>query len=203
MKIDDIGSVTHGITLSRIKANSYDDFDTYKVFTMQDLSRETGQYSIKEELQKVNICKNKFDLSFLSRKNMVVIGLTSYKAMVIGETHKEKLITSNFAIMEFDESKIDPFYFTWYFNEHPEIQKQLAIAMQGTFIRALSVQMLRELELPMPQLYIQKKIGKVYKLRKTKEKLLFERSILENELYNQLMINKLKELQIAIKNHNK
>ena len=65
--------------------------------------------------------------------------------------------------------------------------------MQGTFIRALSVQMLRELEVPMPQLDIQKKIGKVYKLRKRKQKLLFERNILENELYNQLMINKLKE----------
>lgn len=155
MKIDNIGSVTHGVTLSRIQAKSYDDFDTYKVFTMQDLSHETGQYSIKEEIQKVNICKNKFDSSFLSKINMVVIGLTSYKAMVIDETHKEKLITSNFAIVEFDESKIDPFYFTWYFNEHPEIQKQLAIAMQGTIIRALSIQMLRELEVPLPPLDVQ------------------------------------------------
>ena len=193
MKIDNIGSVTHGVTLSRIQAKSYDDFDTYKVFTMQDLSHETGQYSIKEEIQKANICKNKFDSSFLSKINMVVIGLTSYKAMVIDETHKEKLITSNFAIVEFDESKIDPFYFTWYFNEHPQIQKQLAIAMQGTIIRALSIQMLRELEVPLPPLDVQMKIGKVYKLRKTKEKLLFERNILENEFYKHLIINKLKE----------
>lgn len=193
MKIDNIGSVTHGVTLSRIQAKSYDDFDTYKVFTMQELSHETGQYSIKYEIQEANICKNKFDSSYLSKKNMVVIGLTSYKAMVIDETHKEKLITSNFAIVEFDESKIDPFYFTWYFNEHPEIQKQLTIAMQGTIIRALSVQMLRELEVPMPPLDVQSKIGRMYKLRKRKEKLLFERNILENQLYKQLIINKLRE----------
>ena len=187
MKIDAIGKVTHGVTLSRIQAKSYDDFESYTIFTMQDLSRETGQYSIKDEIQKTDICKNKFDSVYLSIINMVVIGLTSYKAMVIDETHKEKLITSNFAIVEFNESKIDPFYFTWYFNEHPEIQKQLSI------IRALSVQMLRELEVPLPKSDIQRKIGKMYKLKKIKEKLLFERNILENELYKQLIINKLKE----------
>ena len=65
--------------------------------------------------------------------------------------------------------------------------------MQGSIVRALSVQMLRELEVPIPPLDVQRKIGKIYKLRKIKGKLLFERNILENELYNQLMINKLKE----------
>lgn len=193
MKIDVIGKVTHGATLSRIEAKSYDDFDTYSIFTMQDLSREIGQYSGKEEIQKADICKNKFDSLYLSKINMTIIGLTSYKSIVINENHNNKLITSNFAMIEFDESKIDPFYFTWYFNEHPEIQKQLTIAMQGTIIRALSIQMLRELDIPLPPLDIQRKIGSMYKLKKRKEKLLFERSILENELYNQLMINKLKE----------
>ncbi|WP_297418861.1 restriction endonuclease subunit S [Clostridium sp.] len=193
MKIDAIGKVTHGATLSRIEAKSYDDFDTYPIFTMQDLSREIGQYSGKEEIQKVNICKNKFDSLYLSKINMAIIGLTSYKSIVINENHNNKLITSNFAMIEFDENKIDPFYFIWYFNEHPEIQKQLTIAMQGTIIRALSIQMLRGLDIPLPPLDIQRKIGRMYKLKKRKEKLLFERNILENELYNQLMINKLKE----------
>jgi hypothetical protein len=73
------------------------------------------------------------------------------------------------------------------------MQKQLAIAMQGTIIRALSIQMLRELDIPLPILNIQQKMGKVYKLRKRKEKLLFEKNILQDQLYNQLMLNKLKE----------
>lgn len=193
MKIDAIGKVIHGATLSRIEAKADEEFNTYTVLTLQDLSRETGQYSIKEEMQKANICKNKFDSNYISKVNTVVIGLTSYKAIVISETHKNKLITSNSAIIDFDEEKIDPFYFTWYFNEHSEIKKQLTVAMQGSIVRALSVQMLRELEVPIPPLDVQRKIGKIYKLRKTKGKLLFERNILENELYNQLMINKLKE----------
>lgn len=188
-----MGRVTHGATLSRIRAKVYEKYNSYTVFTMQDLSRETGQYGIRQEIQKANICVDKFDSSFLSKIDMVVIGLTSYKAMVIDEKQEGKLITSNFAIIEFDKNKIDPFYFTWYFNEHSEIQKQLAIAMQGTIIRALSIQMLRELEIHLPSLDIQRKMGKVYKLRKRKEKLLFEKNILEEQYYKHLMLSKLKE----------
>lgn len=193
MKIDTIGNVIHGATLSRIEAKADEEFNICTVLTMQDLSRETGQYSLKEEIKKANICKNKFDFNYISKINMVVIGLTSYKAIVIGKTYKNKLITSNFAIIEFDEERIDPFYFTWYFNEHPEVQKQLTIAMQGSIIRALSIQMLRELEVPIPHLDIQRKLGKIYKLRKRKEKLLFQKNILEDKLYKHLMISKLKE----------
>jgi hypothetical protein len=188
-----MGKVIHGVTLSRVKAKDYEEYRSYIVFTMQDLNRETGEYGIKEEIQEVNICNNKFDSSFVLKTDMVVIGLTSYKAMVIDEKQEGKVVTSNFAIIEFNKNKIDPFYFTWYFNEHPEMQKQLAIAMQGTIIRALSIQMLRELDIPLPILNIQQKMGKVYKLRKRKEKLLFEKNILQDQLYNQLMLNKLKE----------
>ncbi|MBP2032734.1 restriction endonuclease S subunit [Clostridium algifaecis] len=193
MKIDAMGKVIHGATLSRIEAKVDEEFYIYPIFTMQDLSRETGQYGIKEEIQEVNISKNKFQKNFLSQINMVVIGLTSYKAIVIGENHKGKLITSNFAIIEFNQNEIDSFYFTWYFNEHPKVERQLRVAMQGSIIRALSIQMLRELEIAVPPLDIQKKIGRVYHLKKRKEKLLFERNILEDTLYKQLMVNKLKE----------
>lgn len=193
MKLDAIGKVIHGATLSRIESKAGEEFYTYPVFTMQELSRETGQYAIKEDFQEVNIIKEKFDKSFLSKINMVVIGLTSYKALVIGEQNKEKLITSNFAIIEFNKNIIDPFYFSWYFNEHPKIGKQLRVAMQGSIIRALSIQMLRELDIYVPSLETQKKIGRLYYLRKRKEKLLFDRNVLEEVLYKQLLVNRLKE----------
>ncbi|MFL0252928.1 restriction endonuclease subunit S [Clostridium neuense] len=193
MKIDAIGKVIHGATISRIESKSGEEFYTYPVFTMQELSRETGQYGIKEEFQEVNIIKEKFDKSFLSEINMVVIGLTSYKALVIGDQNKGKLITSNFAIIEFNKNIIDPFYFSWYFNEHPKIEKQLRVAMQGSIIRALSIQMLRELDITVPSLEKQEKIGRLYYLRKRKEKLLFEKKSLEELFYKQLIVDKLKE----------
>lgn len=193
MKVEKLGKVSHGITLSRVEARPGEKNKAYKLFTMQDLSKEIGQYGLKVEVQEVSINIDKFDKSLLSREGLVLIGLTSYKAIVIEQQHKNKIIPSNFAILELDLNLVEPFYFTWCFNENPEIEKRLQVAMQGTIIKALSIQMLRELEIPIPPLDIQKKIGKVYELKKRKEKAIFEKNVLEEKLYKHLIVKKLKE----------
>ncbi len=193
MKIDNLGKVTHGVTLSRVEGKPGDDKEEFQLFTMQDLSRETGQYNQVVENQEVEVSKDKFDKDTLSKENLVVIGLTSYKAMVIEKNHSNKIIPSNFAIVELNLERVDPYYFTWCFNEHPEIQKQLKVAMQGSIIRALSIQMLREFIMPLPSLEVQKSIGKVYELKRKRDKFLFQKNILEEKLYNHLLVKKLKE----------
>lgn len=193
LKLESLGKVTHGVTLSRVEPKKGEDQVVYELFTMQDLSKETVQYGIISEKQEAFVSKEKFDVHSLSQKGSVIIGLTSYKAIVIEENHEGKIITSNFAYVELDQNKIDPYYFTWCFNEHPEIQKQLTIATQGSIIRAISIQMLRELKIPIPPMDMQKKIGKVYELKRKKEKLLFEKNVLEEKLYRYLIVEKLKE----------
>jgi len=193
LKIDNLGKVTHGVTLSRVEGKTGDDKEEFQLFTMQDLSRETGQYNQVVENQEVEVSKDKFDKDTLSKENLVVIGLTSYKAMVIEKNHSNKIIPSNFAIVELNLERVDPYYFTWCFNEHPEIQKQLKVAMQGSIIRALSIQMLREFIMPLPSLEVQKSIGKVYELKRKRDKFLFQKNILEEKLYNHLLVKKLKE----------
>lgn len=193
MKVENLGKVTHGVTLSRIEPKPLEEFEVFKLFTMQDLSKETGQYGLKVEDQYVEVSKSKFDNNLLSKENLIIIGLTSYKAMVVNLKHSNKVVPSNFATIELDTNKVYPSYFTWYFNEHPKVEKQLQIAMQGSIIKALSVQMLRDLEIKLPPLKLQQSIGKIYELRSKKEKLLFEKKILKEKLYKQLMIDKLKE----------
>ena len=123
---------------------------------------------------------------------MVVIGLTSYKAFVITKAYENRVIPSNFAYLQCDKG-IDPDYVAWYFNEHPQIQKQLTLAMQGSIIRALSVQMLRELKIEVPRLALQQKLGSIYQLKIKRQKLLIEKRKLEEKLMNHLMIQYLKE----------
>lgn len=193
MKIADIGNVIHGVTLSRIDPKALEESETYKLFTIQELNEEMSMHPNKIEDKEIEVSKERFDSLYLAKDNMVIIGLTSFKAIAV--THKQvgKVISSNFAFIDLDVSKVDPAYFSWYFNEHSNIEKQLQIAMQGTIIRALSVQMLRELEIILPPLDVQRAIGKVYVLKKRKEKLLYEKNILEEQLYKGIFLGKLKE----------
>ncbi|WP_297132274.1 restriction endonuclease subunit S [Terrisporobacter sp.] len=191
MKLEKLGKVNHGLTISRIAAKPDQQQEEIPLFTMQDLNIEMGNYDLKSEEKTVSVNKETFDKSLLSKENIVVIGLTVHKSYVIENHHAGKIIPSNFAYIYLDESKIDLNYFTWYFNEHPNIKKQLQVATQGSIIMALSIQMLRELEIDLPSIEIQRKLGEIYKLRRRKEKVLYEKNILEKDLYKQLMIKAL------------
>lgn len=193
-KLETLGKVNHGLIISRITAKPDELQEDISLFTIQDLNIETSSYELKAENKTVSVSKESFDKELLAKENAVVIGLTVHKACVIDKSHVGKIIPSNFAYMYLDENEIDSNYFVWYFNEHPNIKKQLKVASQGSRgIMAISIQMLRELEIELPDKKIQEQIGKVYNLRRRKEKILYEKNILEKDLYKQLMINKLKE----------
>lgn len=193
-KLETLGKVNHGLIISRITAKPDELQEDISLFTIQDLNIETSSYELKAENKTVSVSNESFDKELLAKENAVVIGLTVHKACVIDKSHVGKIIPSNFAYMYLDENEIDSNYFVWYFNEHPNIKKQLKVASQGSRgIMAISIQMLRELEIELPDKKVQEQIGKVYNLRRRKEKILYEKNILEKDLYKQLMINKLKE----------
>lgn len=192
MKLEELGKLSIGLTLSRIEAKPGEAFQGFELFTMQELSKETGNNDVKVQSQFIKVSEKRLKDLTLSKQGMVVIGLTSYKAFVITKAYENRLIPSNFAYLKCDEG-IDPDYVAWYFNEHPQIQKQLTLAMQGSIIRALSVQMLRELKIQVPPLALQQRLGSIYRLKSQRQKLLIEKRKLEEKLMNQLMIQYLKE----------
>ena len=192
MKLEKIGKLSIGWTLSRIEAKPGEDFQAFELFTMQELSKETGNHDVNIQSQFIKVAEKRLEDLTLSKQGMVVIGLTSYKAFVITKAYENRVIPSNFAYLQCDEG-IDPNYVAWYFNEHPQIQKQLTLAMQGSIIRALSVQMLRELTIEIPPLSVQQKLGSIYQLKSQRRKLINEKQKLEELLMNQVMIQYLKE----------
>ncbi|WP_317327293.1 hypothetical protein [Turicibacter sanguinis] len=192
MKLEEMGKLSIGLTLSRIEAKPGEAFQGFELFTMQELSKETGNNDVKIQSQFIKVSEKRLKDLTLSKQGMVVIGLTSYKAFVITKAYENRVIPSNFAYLQCDEG-IDPDYVAWYFNEHPQIQKQLTLAMQGSIIRALSVQMLRELKIEVPPLALQQKLGSIYRLKSQRQKLLIEKRKLEEKVMNHLMIQYLKE----------
>ena len=130
-KLETLGKVNHGLIISRITAKPDELQEDISLFTIQDLNIETGSYELKAENKTVSVSKDSFDKELLAKENAVVIGLTVHKACVIDKSHIGKIIPSNFAYMYLDENEIDSNYFVWYFNEHPNIKKQLKVASQG------------------------------------------------------------------------
>lgn len=194
MKLENVANISLGMVLSRIQANPNIGGVTYPLFTIQELAYELGQYNTVIEKQQIEVDEKKLDKRLIAKEGGVIIGLTSSnKAIVVDISHQDEIIPSNFAYIEVNKNKLDPYYFTWYFNEHPSVRKQLTIVMQGSIIRALSVQMLRELEVILPPMDMQYKIGRIYELRRRKAKLSFEQKQLEEQLFNQIIIKHLKE----------
>lgn len=193
MKLDNVADISLGMVLSRIQANPNIGGVAYPLFTIQELAYELGQYNIVIEKQQIEVDEKKIDKKLIAKEGGVIIGLTSSnKAIVVDISHQDEIIPSNFAYIEVHKN-LDPYYFTWFFNEHPSVRKQLTIAMQGSSVRALSVQMLRELEVILPPMDMQYKIGRIYELRRRKAKLSFEQKQLEEQLFNQIIIKHLKE----------
>lgn len=194
-KLENLGEISLGDFLARIKNKSGKEKEEINVFTINDLNFELGDKEEKELERKIQIVdKGRFNSESLSKENNVVVGLTINKACSISKNNVGKIITSNFAIIKFDEEKVDSNYFIWYFNEHPSIKKYLRLISQGSaLVSAISIGMLRDIEIELPEIEIQRIIGKIYKLRIEKIKLNKQKEELEAKLQNQIILNQMEE----------
>ena len=95
---------------------------------------------------------------------------------------------------DFHNGIMDPYYFAWYFNEHPDILKQRQIAIQGnSSVKVLSIHMIRQLMIECPDLATQMAVGKLYYYQKKRqllmmEKLRLEASVLTEEMKRHLEV---------------
>lgn len=94
-----------------------------------------------------------------------VINLIRSKAAPYSKNSKEKLITSNFISCEFDQEKLDPWFFCYQFNEGKSFEQQIGMYHQGTTlsVKKLNVKIIGELKIILPDIKKQKSIGQLYR----------------------------------------
>ncbi len=195
LRLKQISDITHGVVLNRIKPKTTESGIEYPILTISQLLDEENGIS-NSEVPTVFVDRKKVKNLSLAKENSIVIGLTSFhQAAVLGSRHIGKVIPSNFVSIEFRNGIMDPYYFAWYFNEHPEIKKQRLIAIQGnSSVKVLSIHMIRELMIDCPDLATQMSIGKLYYYQKRRHLLLMERLRLEREVLTEEMKQRLEEL---------
>ena len=190
VRLQDVATVTQGAFLSRVETNPENKgAQVVNLYTMKEMNESLGldYRGDNDRVTAIPIEVARLSKLKLASEKMVVVNLISNKAVAIQKEHTGLLIPSNFVVIEWKEH-FSPLYFEWYFNEHPTCRKQLLIARQGTSISALSIQMLRELEIVMPPVDKQELIGKMYKGLKKKQALQMEYKQLEEQFMNYTII---------------
>ncbi|MFR9710024.1 restriction endonuclease subunit S [Paenibacillus sp. MB22_1] len=193
MNLEQCASVVQGAFLSRIQISPSPKAVKLSVYTMKEMNEWLSlDPTSVENQQDVHVEQARLSTLPLAKEGLVLISLTGQRAMALQKEHVGKLIPSNFAIIE-PTNELHPDYLEWFINEHPDCRKQLKIATQGSSIAALSIQMLRTLEVILPPMDDQVRIGSVHRLLHRKNRLLQERIAWEQQYIKQILMGYLKE----------
>ena len=79
------------------------------------------------------------------------------------------LLTNNFMKISFLE-EVDVHFMEWLFNEHPSIQKQIALFTEGSIISSLKLSNVKEIEFVLPNIGQQQILGKIAQLKRESQR---------------------------------
>lgn len=195
LKLKEIATVIQGVNFSRVETNENDPIAIEKkLLTLKEFNETLGipYRLVQEKKTSIWIQQSKCEKLTFTKEGMLVVHLLSQTAAMMPKRYEELLIPSNFVVLDFHRP-VDAKFMEWYFNEHPFIQRQLMLSTQGTTVSALSISMLREIEVSLPPIEIQQIIGKTTGSFKKKKALVQERINLEEKLIHNRILKKMEE----------
>lgn len=194
MYLEQCATVIQGVFLSRIEKSSVESGVKLKVYSVKEMNEwlSPGLTSNEERENEIYVSEVYVENLPLTREGLVLVSLNNPRAIALKKVNERKVIPSNFAVIE-PTSVLDPDYLEWYINEHPKSIRHLRVATQGTVVAALSIQMLRNLEVILPPMDEQMKIGSINRLLRRKNRLIMERMKWEQLYIKHRLIKNLKE----------
>src|SRR5699024_4596038 len=92
-------------------------------------------------------------------KSLVLHTLTQ-KVVWFPPEYAGLLLTNNFMKIK-PSREVDVHFLEWLLNEHPDIQKQISIFKEGSIISSLKLSNVKELEITLPPLSQQQRLGQI------------------------------------------
>lgn len=194
MKLDQIAEFTQGAFATRLETTAKD-IPTIKVkpLSLKEFNETLGisyRFSNEKTLD-ITMAKEKLDAQLLTDTTSLVLHTQAKKVALLPEKYSGLLLTNNFLKLRLHET-VDLAFFEWYFNEHPDIHKQLTVMSEGSSVTLLKLSHLKELGIELPTLEKQKIIGRIAQLKRRKEVLQLERIKLQHQLIQQQLIESMK-----------
>lgn len=182
MKIEEKAQLYLGTVIKRVESEEQNDTKVFNVVSLKNFNEALGEhYRGTEEEQSVQVHESDVSKLMLAEERQVVVHLLTRKAVVLPENCAGYIIPSNFVKVALSP-EIYPFYFEWYFNNHPDNLKQLSMLTQGSVVSGFSLKQLKDLQINIPSMDKQLIIGDTYELRKKKEALMRDKMALEAQL---------------------
>ncbi len=191
VRLGDIANISQGSILTRVEDRSGTPAET---ISMMELSYYCLQNDSFPETKIVSLNDKSRSKCVFTEKGDVLVGLSSAKAMVIEGPRTNKLVLSNFAVIRINDTNyVDPYYLCWLFNENSGISKTITTLSQGmTRVSVVPLSELKELNIELPGIEEQRKIGKTYDLLRQLTRLERRKSSIRYQLVNQNISKSLK-----------
>lgn len=196
MKLRECADVTQGVFTNRVEiSNLSEDSIKVQLVTLKEFNHLLGiDYRISQEKDRsIYVNKEKIKQEVLTDPKSLVLHTLTQKVAWFPPQYQGLLLTNNFMKISFFE-KVDVHFMEWLFNEHPSIQKQIALFTEGSIISSLKLSNVKEIELKLPNIEKQIVLGKIAQLKKRKTALLKEKNRLEQLLLHYKMVESIEQL---------
>lgn len=183
MKLSNIASINYGVTFRR-KVNTKNIDNGIKIIQMGNIDDTTTSLILP-----LNLVANRDvnaggftdvgDILIKTRGN-------KFTNILIDSKSNNILFASPLARIRIHNNSVTPEYVSWYLNS-PEARRYFNIHSRGTTINTLNLNILNNIDIPIPSLKKQKIIGNIHKLSSLEVEL--QRSIIElkKEYYQSLL----------------
>lgn len=148
-------------------------------------------YINKDNLTKINLQKYQ-SKAFIKENDIIISSRGSFKVSVVTGDVVNTIASSSVYILRLKDKSIIPEYLAIYLNSING-QKEIREKITGSVIKTILRKDLENLEIPLPDKNIQKKIINLYKNNQTQQKLLTRKKILINEIVESSISNFLKQ----------
>ncbi|MBA1433865.1 hypothetical protein [Bombilactobacillus bombi] len=179
MKLKQIAHITSG--LNSIELKNKKEFNNLTTYTNDDI--EFDLYQGYQGPQKP--ASNKA----ITSAGSLIINTMTNQATIISPQSDGKIMPQHIMRLGLDPQEVDPWYLCYVLNESESVKRQLYSTMEGTVLRRVTASSIKNLDLDLPAINVQKKIGNLYRILLVQNRLQRE----YNQKYNQAILTLLKQ----------
>ena len=164
-KLEDIADIVQGIPVSRIRTEEAMELEERTVYSFESESKVLIAKNGEKMGQKIPLVE----------RDIILFNIVSYSAKKATEEDLGKIVPSNYVIVRLRDRNISPDYLAWYMDQAEGFKRELNKLRQGSAVLSIPINEFRKIDLRLPSLEVQDRIGKINKLKERRKNLFLER----------------------------